>query len=77
MEYLASASRRNVLHNREAASAWRRQLMARVTGGDWIADELHGLEGPGLMLGLAGTGYALLHAAHPQRIPSVLSFELL
>lgn len=31
------------------------------------------METPGLMLGLAGTGYALLRQADPQRVPSVLT----
>jgi lantibiotic modifying enzyme len=31
-----------------------------------------GVETPGLMIGIAGTGYELLRAASPERIPSVL-----
>jgi len=31
-----------------------------------------GVETPGLMVGIAGTGYALLRLASPERIPPVL-----
>jgi lantibiotic modifying enzyme len=31
-----------------------------------------GVETPGLMLGIAGTGYQLLRLASPEQIPSVL-----
>jgi type 2 lantibiotic biosynthesis protein LanM len=76
MEFLATAAERGMLRNFEAANEWRRLLLARLLSGDWIADEAHSLESPGLMLGLAGTGYALLRAIHPHRIPSVLTVEL-
>lgn len=76
MDFLQTASERGVLRNPKAAAAWRRGLMARVMNGEWVADEGHSLESPSLMVGLAGTGHALLRAAHPQRIPSVLTLEL-
>ena len=66
---------RGVLQNLKAADEWRRLLLTRLLSGDWVADEGHSLESPGLMLGLAGTGYALLRASHPQHIPSVLTLE--
>jgi type 2 lantibiotic biosynthesis protein LanM len=75
MEFLATATERGALHNIEPADEWRRLLLARLLSGEWIADEAHSLESPGLMLGLAGTGYALLRARYPQRIPSVLTLE--
>jgi type 2 lantibiotic biosynthesis protein LanM len=75
MEFLATAAERGLLHNPEAANEWRRLLFARLMSGDWVADYGRSLESPGLMLGLAGTGYALLRASHPQRIPSVLTME--
>ncbi|HET8840049.1 MAG TPA: lanthionine synthetase LanC family protein, partial [Ktedonobacteraceae bacterium] len=31
-----------------------------------------GIEVPGLMLGIAGTGYALLRQVAPERVPSIL-----
>jgi hypothetical protein len=75
MEFLATMGERGMLQNRKAADEWRRLLLARLLSGDWVADEAHSLESPGLMLGLAGTGYALLRANYPQQIPSVLTVE--
>lgn len=40
----------------------------------WISGLPHGIEAPGLMHGLAGTGYGLLRMAAPERVPSVLTF---
>jgi len=54
---------------------WRQHLLARILGGEWCADHGHVLESAGLMLGLAGTGYALLRAAAPDRIASVLTLD--
>jgi lantibiotic modifying enzyme len=76
MEFLATAAERGALHNPDAVDEWRRLLLARLMSGDWVADYGRSLESPGLMLGLAGTGLALLRASHPHRIPSVLTFEL-
>jgi type 2 lantibiotic biosynthesis protein LanM len=73
LEFLAAMAERGMLRDPQAAAAWRRQLLARLAGGDWVADEGHRLESPGLMLGLAGTGYSLLRAARSQSIPSVLT----
>lgn len=39
----------------------------------WLSGAPHGVETPGLLLGLAGTGYGLLRLASPQRVPSVLT----
>ena len=75
MEFLATMAERGVLQNLNAADEWRRLLLARLLSGDWVADEAQSLESPGLMLGLAGTGYALLRASYPHRIPSVLTVE--
>jgi lantibiotic modifying enzyme len=75
MEFLATAAQRGVLDNLKAAGEWRRLLLARVISGDWAANIGHSLESPNLMVGLAGTGYALLRASCPQRIPSVLTVE--
>ena len=41
----------------------------------WCSGIPLGVETPGLMTGLAGTGYALLRLAAPQRIPSLLLLE--
>ena len=75
MEFLATAVERGVLRNHQAADDWRRLLLGRLLSGDWVADETHSLKSPGLMLGLAGTGYTLLRASNPQRIPLVLTIE--
>lgn len=74
LEFLAAMAERGMLRDPQAAAAWRWQLLARLVSGDWVADNGHRLESPGLMLGLAGTGYSLLRAARPQSIPSVLTF---
>jgi type 2 lantibiotic biosynthesis protein LanM len=75
MEFLAAAAERGLLDDIDAVAIWRRRLLARLTGGDWGADKGYGLASPGLMVGLAGTGYSLLRAAQPQLIPSVLMLE--
>jgi type 2 lantibiotic biosynthesis protein LanM len=75
MEFLATAVERGVLHNPDAANEWRRLLLARLMSGDWVSDYTNSLESPSLMVGLAGTGYALLRASHPGRVPSVLTVE--
>jgi len=75
MDFLGTMPERGVLQSLKAANKWRRLLLDRLLSGDWVADEAHSLESPGLMLGLAGSGYALLRACYPQRIPSVLTLE--
>ena len=75
MEFLAAGAERGVLDDLIAAGTWRRRLLARLIGGDWVADTAHVLESPSLMLGLAGTGYSLLRTAQPKLIPSVLTLE--
>ena len=75
LEFMAEAMRHRLVRDRAAAAAWRQRLLGRVIGGDWVADTMHRLESPGLMLGLAGTGYTLLRAARPDRVPSVLTLE--
>ena len=75
MEFLETMAKRGMLHNPKAADEWRGLLLARLLSGDWVSDETHSFESPGLMLGLAGTGYALLRAIYPQRITSILTVE--
>jgi type 2 lantibiotic biosynthesis protein LanM len=41
----------------------------------WLSGVPLGVETPGLMVGLAGIGYALLRLAEPRRVPSVLVLE--
>lgn len=73
LDFLAAAAERGVLDDLGAAAAWRSRLLVRLIDGDWVADSSHRLESPGLMLGLAGTGYSLLRASQPRRMPSVLT----
>jgi lantibiotic modifying enzyme len=76
LEFLAVMADQGLLRDPQGAAAWRRQLLARIVGGDWVADSGHRLESPGLMVGLAGTGYSLLRAARSQSLPSVLTIEV-
>jgi type 2 lantibiotic biosynthesis protein LanM len=55
--------------------SWQRALLSRIVAGYWVANTAHTLELPGLMLGLAGTGYSLLREALGKGIPSVLALE--
>ncbi|HVU71059.1 MAG TPA: type 2 lanthipeptide synthetase LanM family protein, partial [Ktedonobacteraceae bacterium] len=54
-------------------------LLARILAGieqsGYITGAPMGLEVPGLMVGLAGMGYAFLRASDPTRVPSVLILE--
>lgn len=76
LELLAEASR--VLADAEARDDSRRLAASLLDSierhGVWCGAPF-GLETPGLMTGLAGVGYGLLRLAHPERVPSVLSFE--
>jgi len=47
-------------------------LLENVETQGWVSGIPMGVETPGLMTGLAGTGYALLRWAAPERVPSVL-----
>jgi type 2 lantibiotic biosynthesis protein LanM len=47
-------------------------LLDSVETQSWISGVPQGVETPGLMVGLAGMGYALLRLAEPERMPSVL-----
>ncbi|MBV8821396.1 MAG: type 2 lantipeptide synthetase LanM family protein [Ktedonobacteraceae bacterium] len=47
-------------------------LLDSVERQGWVSGVPQGVETPGLMLGLAGTGYAWLRLAAPERVPSVL-----
>jgi type 2 lantibiotic biosynthesis protein LanM len=74
-ELLSTMARKGLLRDGGAVKAWEGRLFQRLQSGDWVADNAHALESPNLMVGLAGTGYALLRACHPQRVPSVLTLE--
>jgi lantibiotic modifying enzyme len=73
LEFIDVLAERGRLRDAAGAATWRRQILARLISGDWVADEAHCLESPGLLLGLAGTGYSLLRAAARGAVPSVLT----
>lgn len=50
-------------------------LLASMRAQGWFSGIARPIETPGLMLGLSGTGYALLRLADPERIPSVLVLD--
>jgi type 2 lantibiotic biosynthesis protein LanM len=76
LEFLTLAAQRRIIDEQaKEIEDWRRNLLCEMAGGRWFADATHTLESPGLMLGLAGTGYSLLRAAFGDRIPSVLVLE--
>jgi type 2 lantibiotic biosynthesis protein LanM len=76
LEFLSFADRRLLgRHCIKQLEAWRTTLLHEILDGRWVADWAHTLESPGLMRGLAGTGYSLLRQAVGKRIPSVLVLE--
>jgi lantibiotic modifying enzyme len=76
LEFLSFADQRLWRDDqREQLEAWRRSLLGEIIRGRWVADVAHSLENPGLMLGLAGTGYSLLRQVPGSRIASALMLE--
>jgi type 2 lantibiotic biosynthesis protein LanM len=76
LEFLSVARQRRLIQARSAEiESWRRTLLTEVVDGRWFGDSKHALESPGLMLGLAGTGHALLRVALGARVPSFLMLE--
>ncbi|WP_201387379.1 type 2 lanthipeptide synthetase LanM family protein [Ktedonobacter sp. SOSP1-52] len=51
------------------------KLLDTIDRQGWVSGAPMGLETPGLMLGLSGTGYALLRLAFMHHVPSVLCLE--
>ncbi|HVU65735.1 MAG TPA: type 2 lanthipeptide synthetase LanM family protein [Ktedonobacteraceae bacterium] len=47
-------------------------LLQNIQAQGWVSGIPHPIETPGLMLGMSGTGYALLRLAAPERVPSLL-----
>lgn len=62
-------------YSREKIEPLQAGLLATIRAQGWISGIPQPIETPGLMLGLAGTGYALLRLADPERIPSVLVLD--
>ncbi|MCP3100113.1 type 2 lantipeptide synthetase LanM family protein [Myxococcus sp. K15C18031901] len=54
---------------------WGATLVASGERHGWLSGVPLGVETPGFMVGLAGTGYTLLRLAEPARVPSVLVLE--
>lgn len=52
-----------------------RAVMASMDAYGWICGMPQGVQTPGLMTGLAGIGYGILHLANSSRAPSVLSLD--
>jgi lantibiotic modifying enzyme len=61
---------------RPALHRLRDGVLAGLCRPGWWCGNGHGQPTPGLMTGLAGIGYGLLRLADPDRVPSVLTFEL-
>jgi type 2 lantibiotic biosynthesis protein LanM len=64
------------LLNRPDDRAALEQATALIAGSieanGWVSAVPLGVETPGLMIGLAGMGYAMLRLAHPDKVPSML-----
>ncbi len=50
-------------------------LLDSIDRQGWMTGVPQGIETPGLMTGLSGTGYELLRLAAPNRVPSILALE--
>jgi lantibiotic modifying enzyme len=60
------------LYPAEHMALLQASLLESIEGKQIVSGVPMGVEAPGLMLGLAGTGYALLRQADPTRVPSLL-----
>ncbi len=61
---------------REAGLDQAARLLADLEKHGWRGGIGAGILQPGLMTGLAGIGYGLLRLADPERVPSILRFDL-
>jgi type 2 lantibiotic biosynthesis protein LanM len=75
IEILDEARDAGVRDAAEVAARLRRETLTRVLDGDVCTETYHRIEAPGMMRGLAGTGWALLRELEPGRFPSVLTLE--
>ena len=76
LEFLSLARRRGLLDDRsKAVAGWRRALLGQIVDGHRAGDAMHRMECAGLMLGWAGTGFALLRGALGDNVPSVLVLD--
>jgi type 2 lantibiotic biosynthesis protein LanM len=69
---MAAAEQRTRPEQNEQIERIIPMLLDSVERQGWVSGVPEGVETPGLMLGLAGTGYAWLRLAAPERVPSVL-----
>ena len=73
LEFILSATRvLSLSQHEEQVQGLIAALADSIKRQGWVTGTPLGVETPGLMLGIAGTGYALLRIASPERIPSVL-----
>ncbi len=73
LEFVQSAVRLLSLSQyEEPVQHLKSMLLDSIEKEGWVTGVPMGVETPGLMLGIAGTGYQLLRLASPERIPSVL-----
>jgi lantibiotic modifying enzyme len=66
----------DALNRPDLTEAARRHISAAVDsakGHGWVCGTPLGVETPGLMVGLAGTGYGILRMAAPDIVPAVLA----
>jgi lantibiotic modifying enzyme len=73
LEFIQSATRLLSLSQyKEQVQHLTSMLLDNIEEQGWVTGVPLGVETPGLMVGIAGTGYALLRLASPERIPPVL-----
>ena len=73
LEFVLSATRMLSLPQyEEQVQHLTSMLLDSIERHGWVTGVPLGVETPGLMIGIAGTGYALLRLACAERIPSVL-----
>jgi type 2 lantibiotic biosynthesis protein LanM len=75
LEYMAEAGKKGILDKNDTLAGWQQRVLNQVKDGDWMGDEGHSLESPGLMMGLSGTGYSLLRTFRPHLVPSMLTLD--
>ncbi len=71
LEFVQTASK-HLPQYQEAAEQLTAMLVDSIDRQGWVTGVPMGVETPGLMIGITGTGYELLRLAAPDRIPSVL-----
>ncbi len=74
LEFLDAATKAGIVGAAAVHERLFRQTLARIAHGEWCSDQIELPESPGMMLGLAGTGYALLRAIDDS-VPSLLTLD--